>query len=377
MKKTLKQLFKYLGVIVLLLLLGAFLFLQFSPQFGGSVPEERQLAFAKTGHFGEGIFANFEPIEFEINCHSIEKMVSGMANPDPKLVPKEDLAVIKVAADEILGHTDTAIQLIWFGHSTFLIKIDGKIALIDPVFSQYAAPHSMLGRKRFNSQMPIDIADLPPVDMVLISHDHYDHLDYESIVQLRKKTNRFFVPLGVGSHLEAWEVDKSKIVEMDWWEEKELNGVKVAFTPSRHTSGRGLGDQDATLWGSWILQGKTQSMFYSGDGGYGSHFKEIGNKYGPFDLALMECGQYNKLWKDMHMMPEETAQASLDVKAKTMIPAHWGAFALAMHSWTDPVERVTKKAVELGLPVATPRLGESVSIGVGALPTERWWEALQ
>lgn len=378
MKKAIIRIFKYLGIALLLILLVGFLFLQLSPQFGGNIPQEKQLAFAKTGHFGEGIFANKEPLDFEINCHSIEKMVSGMANPDPNLVPPKDLEVIKVTANDILSHPDTTIQIIWFGHSTFLLKIEGKIILLDPVFGQYAAPHSMLGRKRFNSQMPIDIEDLPEIDMVMISHDHYDHLDYESIVKLKDKTNKFFVPLGVGSHLKAWEVDENKIIEMDWWEEQQMAGITVALAPSRHTSGRGLSDQDATLWGSWIFKGKNQRLFYSGDGGYGSHFKEIGNKYGPFDVALMECGQYNVLWKDMHMMPEETAQAGLDVQAQVIIPAHWGAFALGMHSWTDPAERVTKEAEKLGLPIATPRLGESVSIGQGfPIPTTHWWNEVK
>lgn len=377
MKKIVFRILKILGLVVLVALLTGFSFLQFSPQLGGSVPKAQQADFAKTGHFGEGIFANKEPLNFEINCHSIEKMVTGMANPDPNLVPSKDLPVTKVSTEEILAHSDTAIQVIWFGHSTFLLKIEGKLALLDPVFSAVAAPHSMLGRQRFNSQMPIDIKDMPEIDMVLISHDHYDHLDYESIKQLKDKTKKFFVPLGVGSHLRAWKVADEKIVEMDWWQEQNVDGLTVACTPSRHTSGRGLGDQDATLWSSWILKGKTRSMFYSGDGGYGSHFKEIGAKYGPFDLGLMECGQYNVLWKDMHMMPEETAQAGLDIQAQVVIPAHWGAFALAMHSWTDPVERVTKEAAKLGLPVSTPQIGQSVSVGAGELPVERWWEQVR
>jgi len=377
MKKKILRIFKSFGVTLLTIILIVFLFLQFSPQFGGAVPKAQQTAFAKTGHFGEGIFTNKEPLHFEMNCHSIEKMVSGMANPHPNLVPKNDLEVIKVTAEEINAHTDTTIQVIWFGHSTFLLKVDGKLILLDPVFSQYAAPHAMLGRKRFNSQMPIDIEELPEIDMVLISHDHYDHLDYESIVKLKDKTKKFCVPLGVGSHLVSWKVDEDKIMEMDWWEEQNMSGITVAFTPSRHTSGRGLGDQNATLWGSWILKGKEKNVFYSGDGGYGSHFKEIGNKYGPFDIGIMECGQYNELWRDMHMMPKETVKAGMDVQAKVIVPAHWGAFALGMHSWKEPVERATKEAARLGLPMATPRLGESISIGQGTLSTTQWWTEIE
>jgi L-ascorbate metabolism protein UlaG (beta-lactamase superfamily) len=243
------------------------------------------------------------------------------------------------------------------------------------VFGQYAAPHPWLGRQRFNSQMPIEISELPEVDAVIISHDHYDHLDYQSIKELKDKVAHFFVPLGVGNHLRRWKVADANISELDWWQEEMYGDLKIAFTPSRHMSGRGLTDQSATLWGSWVIQSDSINIFFSGDGGYGKHFKTIGEKYGPFDVGLMECGQYNELWADVHMMPEETALAAEDVNARLIVPIHWGSFALATHSWIDPVERILQAATAKGQVVATPQIGEPITIPGSLNKTfTQWWK---
>jgi L-ascorbate metabolism protein UlaG (beta-lactamase superfamily) len=252
--------------------------------------------------------------------------------------------------------------------------MDGKNILIDPMFGPVPAPHPWLGRARFTDGLPLEIAQLPMIDAMLISHDHYDHLDYGSIRALNAKTKEFFVPLGVGAHLRSWGIEASRIHEMDWWDEADHGSLHFAFAPARHFSGRGLTDRFSTLWGSWVIHGKQDSIYFSGDSGYGPHFQEIGAKYGPFDFAMMECGQYNEKWPLIHMMPEETAQAAVDLGAKAMMPIHWGTFVLAMHSWTDPVERVTKRAEELGMPVITPRIGAVVSLDALATFRERWWE---
>ena len=377
MIKILKRLsFGLFSLLALLLLIG-FLFINLSPQFGGKATAAELTAYAETGHFENGIFINDEPIAMEVDCHSIQKMLKETFQPDPNIAPKQDIKVKKIAPESILNKTDSLVRLTWFGHSTFLIEMDGKNILLDPVFGQYAAPHPLLGRKRYNSEMPINIVELPIIDAVIISHDHYDHLDYESIKQLKAKTDRFFVPLGVDNHLERWGVDEAKISKMDWWQEQVFKDLTIVFTPSRHMSGRGLTDQSATLWGSWVIQGKTKNIYFSGDGGYGKHFKTIGEKYGDFDIALMECGQYNVLWADVHLMPEQTVAAAQDVKAKMMVPIHWGAFTLAMHSWTDPIERVTKEAKEMNMPIATPQIGEPIIIGHPDIPKTEWWEAIQ
>ncbi|MDW3652389.1 MAG: MBL fold metallo-hydrolase [Bacteroidia bacterium] len=377
MRKILKwTLITFVSILSIALITGI-LFINISPQFGGKATEEELQAYSLTGHFDEGVFLNKEEIKMEVDCHSIQKMLQEMLEPDPNVSPKEDIKVKKIEAASIVQKPDSISRLTWFGHSTFLVEMDGKNILFDPVFGQYAAPHPLLGRKRYNSEMPISIADLPQIDAVIISHDHYDHLDYESIKELKEKTEHFFVPLGVDNHLERWGIAEDKISKMDWWQEKEFNGLTIAFTPSRHMSGRGLTDQSATLWGSWVLQGKSSNIFFSGDGGYGKHFKEIGDKYGDFDIALMECGQYNKLWAQVHMMPEQTVQAGIDVKAKMIVPIHWGAFTLASHSWTDPIERVTKAAQEMSVEIATPQIGEPIILGEEDIPKTNWWTANQ
>ena len=377
MKKILKRIFFSLLSLLVLLIVTGFLFINLSPQFGGTATAAEIVKYGETGHFENGIFINEEEIAMEIDCHSIQKMLRETLQPGPNIAPKQDIKVKKITPESILNKPDSLIRMTWFGHSTFLIEIDGKNILLDPVFGQYAAPHPWLGRRRYNSEMPITIAELPTIDAVIISHDHYDHLDYKSIKQLKDKTDRFFVPLGVDNHLERWEVDEAKISKMDWWEEQEFKELTIAFTPSRHMSGRGLSDQSSTLWGSWVLKGKTKNIFFSGDGGYGKHFKAIGEKYGDFDIALMECGQYNVLWADVHLMPEQTVVAGKDVKAKIIVPIHWGSFTLAMHPWTDPIERVTKQAKKMNMPIATPQIGEPIIVGHSSFPESEWWKTVQ
>lgn len=374
MIKILKRIGLILLVTILLLAVFAFAFMTFNPQFGGSVNSEQKVAYAKTGHYDNDIFINKEPIVMEVNCHSITSMVKDMLNPHPDLVPHKDVLVQKLDPSSLLSKNDTITKITWLGHSSFIIQINGKTLLLDPIFSQHAAPHPWLGRKRFNSEMAIDLADINHVDAIIISHDHYDHLDYPSIKVLKEKTDHFFVPLGVGNHLRRWNIPGNRITEMDWWQESDFRDLKIIFTPSRHMSGRGINDQSATLWGSWIIQSKEDNIYFSGDGGYGKHFKEIGEKYGPFDLGLMECGQYNKNWKDVHMMPEQTVKAGQDIKAKLIVPIHWGAFTLAPHSWTEPIERFTSEAEKKNISYATPEMGESIIIGYKDVPKARWWE---
>lgn len=374
MKKILKWLALTITSIILITLVVGFSFLNVSPQFGGTASDEQKQQYAATGHYADGIFINDEAIVMEINCHSLMAMIREVMNPDPNVAPAKNIEVEKIDPHSLLGPSDTRTRITWLGHSSFLIETAGKKVLLDPVFGQYAAPHRLLGRIRFNREMPIKISDLTHIDAVIISHDHYDHLDYPSIEALKDKVGQFFVPLGVGNHLRRWNIEEDKISELDWWQETTYHGLKIVLTPSRHMSGRGLTDQSATLWGSWIVQSEYTNIYFSGDGGYGKHFKAIGEKYGPFDVGLMECGQYNELWRDVHMMPEESVTAALEVKAELIVPVHWGSFALATHSWTEPVERITKAAQHMNIPVATPRIGESIVLSDPVqVKTDRWW----
>ncbi|GAB3655766.1 hypothetical protein GCM10028791_27180 [Echinicola sediminis] len=375
MKKLVKWTFISLGILLSLLILVGVSFLYFSPQFGGSASELQRKAYAQTGHYEDGVFLNDEKIIMELNCHSITTMLRETMNPDPNVAPGKNIEVLNIAPESLSKLSDAESRITWLGHSSFLIEIEGKKILMDPIFGQYAAPHPWLGRKRFNNEMPITIAELPQIDAVIISHDHYDHLDYPSIKELKDKVDHFFVPLGVANHLKRWKVEEKTISELDWWQEQEYENLKIIMTPSRHMSGRGLTDQSATLWGSWIIQGQDTNIYFSGDGGYGKHFKEIGGKYGPFDVAMMECGQYNELWRQVHMMPEESVMAAIDLEAELIVPIHWGAFALATHGWTDPIERITQAALKMNVPITTPQIGEPVRLGDFVnLPVFRWWE---
>jgi L-ascorbate metabolism protein UlaG (beta-lactamase superfamily) len=263
-------------------------------------------------------------------------------------------------------------MIVWFGHSSYLLRINNKNFLIDPVFSGNAAPLSFMV-KAFPGANTYKAEDMPVIDYLVLTHDHYDHLDYQTIRKLKKKTRSVFCSLGLGSHLRYWGVDANIITEMDWWQSEELdNDLRLTAAPARHFSGRGL-KRGQTLWSSFILQTFTHTLYLGGDSGYDTHFKKIGDQFGPFDLAILESGQYNNMWPLIHMMPEETVQAAVDLKAKALLPVHWGKFRLGMHAWNEPVKRVLAKANELSIPVYTPRIGELLALN-GPFNSKRWWE---
>jgi L-ascorbate metabolism protein UlaG (beta-lactamase superfamily) len=252
--------------------------------------------------------------------------------------------------------------------------MQSKNILLDPMFSKSPSPFQAIGPQRFSDSLPATINELPPIDAILISHDHYDHLDYASIKQLAGKTTMFFVPIGLGAHLKKWGVQQKQITELDWWEERDFDGFTFTCTPSRHFSGRTLSDRFATLWCSWVIRANNTKIFFSGDTGYGPHFKQIGETFGPFDLTLLECGQYDALWPNVHMTPEQTMQAHIELGGKRMIPMHWGAFVLAFHSWTDPVERVLAAGKKVSATIITPKIGEVVPFKAKSYPTKAWWK---
>lgn len=372
---TLKRILSYF-LLSLLLIIGVAgcSFMHLSPQFGGEAKGQRLKVMQQSPNYEDGIFHNPVPTDMEIGFGGYVKMInSRLFDKTENQSPDWPIPVEKVDPGKLQTTQDTATVLTWFGHSAFLIEIDGKRLLLDPMLGERASPLSFLGPKRFTDELPVVIEDLPQIDAVLISHDHYDHLDYGSIKKLAEKTGHFYVTLGVGAHLERWGVPTEKITELDWWDEANYKGLKFVATPARHFSGRGISDRMKTLWASWVIQGEQDRIFFSGDTGYFDGFKEIGNKYGPFDITLLECGQYNELWHNIHMMPEETVQAHLDLKGKLMMPIHWGAFALAMHSWTDPIERVSKAAKAKGINMTTPRIGQPIVLE-RRIPKSQWWK---
>lgn len=264
----------------------------------------------------------------------------------------------------------SGLRITWLGHSTLLVEIEGRRVLIDPVFSERCSPSSFVGPKRFHP-VPMQVEDLPRLDAVVISHDHYDHLDYETVARLRSRGVPFVVPLGVGAHLEYWGVPLTLIHELDWWQETVLAGLRLVATPARHFSGRGLGE-DRTLWSGWALIGERRRVYYSGDTAMFEGFAQIGARLGPFDAAMIEVGAYDAMWADLHLGPEQAVQAHQAVRGGLLFPVHWGTFNLALHTWVEPVERTLVAARAAGVDVVTPRPGESIDVASPASPT-RWW----
>jgi len=265
----------------------------------------------------------------------------------------------------------TELKITWFGHSSYLIQVDGLNILVDPVFSKKTSPFQFMGTSNFEGTDFIKPKDLPALDIVLITHDHYDHLDYHTIKALKDKTALFVTSLGVGAHLVHWGIKSEFIVELAWDEQQSpLAGITFLAQPARHFTGRKF-KRNQTAWSSFVLKTKQYNLFIGGDSGYDSHFKIIGDQHGPFDLAILECGQYNKMWPYIHMFPEEVAQASIDLKAKKLLPVHWGKFRLALHDWDDPIKRIVKSAEIHQINLLTPQIGQSFTLNETSF--KQWW----
>lgn len=358
-------------VLVIGLGLYSFYYIKTSPQFGEKDIDLSSDKYQKATAYKEGRFANTYWAEKSKKI-KLSSFFSFFTNGNDK-VPTHPLPQQSHAASYFQTPLSNEPRLTWFGHSAVLVEMAGKRIFLDPMLSDVPAPHPWLGASRFNKDLPIAMADIPALDAIVISHDHYDHLDYETIQRLKDRTNTFIVPLGVGQHLESWGVSSNKIQELDWWQETTLDTLKFIAAPAYHFSGRGLSDGNKTLWASWILQSETHNIYFSGDSGYSAHFKEIGQKYGPFDLALIECGQYNEQWSDIHMMPEESVQAGLDLQANLIMPIHWGAFKISLHKWNEPAQRMVTAAAEKGIDVASPIIGQALYLNKD-IPIAHWWD---
>jgi len=284
--------------------------------------------------------------------------------------PGRELPVMPVDLSHFNNPNDNQLSVTWLGHSSLMINIDGYRVLTDPVVEKRV---SMLGPTRFNGEVPLEIHQLPSIDTFVISHDHYDHLNKTSIEGLNAKTKLFLVPLGVGQRIVKWGVPKDKIIELDWWEEFRFDGKLIfAATPAQHFSGRGLFDRNKTLWASWVIQTQNHNLFFSGDSGYFDGFKAIGKKYGPFDMTFIECGAYNTSWSQIHMFPEQTVQAHLDLRGKVLHPIHWGTFNLALHPWYEPMERLAASSHAADVDIATPVPGDTTTYGK-RIHVAKWW----
>jgi L-ascorbate metabolism protein UlaG (beta-lactamase superfamily) len=264
----------------------------------------------------------------------------------------------------------SGLRITWFGHSSLYFEIDGSRVLLDPVWGKRASPASFMGPARF-FDAPLALADLTVPDAVLLTHDHFDHLDLPTIQAMKDWDTRFFTPLGLGAHLEAWGIAPARIQELDWWEEARVGKLTLACLPARHFSGRSF-IRNRTLWCGWALIGPQHRVYNSGDTAYFEGFKAIGTKYGPFDASCIELGAYDTAWPDVHIGPEQAARAWADVRGGLMLPVHWGTFALAPHAWIEPVERLMVAAEIAKMPLCIPRPGQSVEPS-SPPPLERWW----
>ncbi len=297
--------------------------------------------------------------------------ITTMFHADKNSAPPEPPAHIYVSKERFAVAPASGLRVTWFGHSATLVEIDGHRFLTDPVWSERLGPVAGVGPSRWFPPL-IALKDLPPLDAVIISHDHYDHLDYATVRSLAALGNTFVVPLGVGAHLAKWGVAENKIIELDWWETKNFGDLQIVATPARHVSGRFVLDYKATLWAGYALLGTKHRVYFSGDTGLFPALREIGSRLGPFDLSMIEVGQYNRAWPDWHIGPEQAVRAHQLVGAKVMLPIHWGLFELASHGWTEPMERALAEGKKQNAVLIAPRPGESVEPDTPA-PVQPWW----
>ncbi len=359
--------FLSISIFVIALVVVFFLFMQ-QKEFGKDPFGTRLARVIKSPNYRNHAFQNLTPTEMMLKDTSYPKLIWESFNKPASVRPPQTLPSIKTDLKNLPDENPT---IIWFGHSSYLIKSRGVAILVDPVLNGHASPVSFFG-KPFDGSDVYSVHDLPPIDLVLLTHDHYDHLHYSSVKQLAVSAKYFCVSLGVASHLEHWGVAPEKITEFDWWDAKlVLPEIELIATPARHFSGRTF-KRGTTLWSSFVLKLHGHTLFLGGDSGYESHFKEIGLKYGPFEIAILECGQYGKNWPYIHMLPEETVIAAKDLKAKVLMPVHWAKFELAFHSWDDSIKRVTKGAAENNQPITTPMIGEPVILN-SSFPNKTWW----
>lgn len=338
------------------------------PQFGKRPSGERLERIKKSAQFKDGKFRNTnhtpqltQSLSVALNDYIFKKSKDSQ--------PEHDITSKNINWNILLEKEN---GLVWLGHSSYFLRVHGKNILVDPVLSGSASPVPG-GGKAFKGSDVTTAEAFPKIDYLFISHDHYDHMDYKTLKILQPKVGKAIVGLGVGSHLEYWGYTPDQIIEKDWWEEIDLgDGFNVTVTPARHFSGRSIWSAN-TLWASYVLKTPSQKLYLGGDSGYDTHFKEIGEKFGPFDLAILENGQYDMSWKYIHMMPEEVIQATKDLKANVLFPVHSSKFVLANHAWYEPLERVSNEALKRNQALITPLIGEIVDLNNPDTKPNYWW----
>lgn len=362
-------------MLFVLLIALALIYLYFwlkQPKFGRIPLGDRLAAIENSPNYKDGKFhnLNFTPdlAEGETYFRILKKV---LFEKDKRNKPKDRIPSQKTD----LHNLDKGENIIvWFGHSSYFMQLEGKTMLVDPVFSGAASPIRMTTRS-FPGSDVYNVDDFPEIDFLFLSHDHWDHLDYETVTRLRSKVKKVITGLGTAEHLELWGYDLNIVYEKDWNQQIDLgDGFIVNTTPARHFAGR-LFSRNKAIWMSFVLQTPKRKIYLGGDSGFDTHFEKIGNEFGPFDLAILECGQYNESWKYIHMFPEELISASKNLKAKAVMPVHWAKFALANHAWDEPIIRVSIAAEKENIPLLTPMIGQKVNLDAPGT-FEKWWETI-
>lgn len=364
-RKMLKVLIFIIVFFIVIILVGL-LFINFWPGIGQVPNSKMKSTYSDRTEF-------FDGEKFTNRTENISQLVSEKDVSGARLTT-ENIPVIK--SENVENGQKGKLFVTWLGHSSILVQLGEMNILIDPVFSEYASPVQFVGPKRF-SEVPIDYDDMPLIDVMLISHDHYDHLDYGSIKKLDEKVKHYIVPLGVESYLEGWGVDEKKISNIAWYEDIEIEDITFTATPAQHYTMRNPLKQNVSWWCGYFFKDEYHSVYYSGDGGYSDGFKEIAEKMDQIDLGLIECGQYGKGWPYIHMFPEQTVQAVNDLKPKWTIPVHWGAYCICNNDWDDSIKRFSELATKEGIDYSTPLIGERVDYDYIDQYKDAWWENIE
>ncbi len=342
--------------------------------FGARPTGARLELIKKSKNFRDGKFQNLNPTPSLTEGYSYPSVLYNFFfGTKLHVVPEDSIPHVKTDLKRI---SKLANALVWFGHSSYWMQIHGKSVLVDPVLNDHAAPFKSMN-KAFKGAASYTADDLPYIDYLIITHDHWDHLDYETIRKLKGRVGKVICGLGVGAHLEKWGYPASQLIEKDWGDKVVLDEqITLHFTPARHFSGRSIFSNN-TLWTSYVLETPSLKIFLGGDSGYDNHYEEIGRKFGGFDLAILENGQYNVAWKYIHAMPEDVLRAGKDLRAKRILPVHSGKFALAAHAWYEPLARITELNKNAGQTLITPMIGEVVNMDDEQQKFKHWWLGLK
>ncbi len=362
-----RRLFRALGVVFgLLLLMTTIVVVDGWSAFGAAPEGERLARMERSPQWTDGVFENPQPL-WNDTWGGLTEMLDASDFSSPSEAPPYD----EVEPERFASPPPSGLRVTWLGHSSLMIEIEGHRFLTDPVWGERSSPLTWLGPERWYPP-PLALDDIPSLDAIVISHDHYDHLDYPTIVALADRDTTFVAPLGVGAHLEYWGVPAERIVELEWWEERTFGDLRLVSIPARHASGRTLFDQNRTLWAGYAFIGKERRALFTGDTGLFPAMSEVGERLGPFDVTMIEVGQYAQAWPDWHLGPEQAVRAHQMFEGDVMLPIHWGLFDLAPHAWTEPIERVLASAETQGVRVATPRPGQSFE-PTSVMPDAQWW----